>query len=126
MTHTLKTYLRVRHADVVEPKGLRDDLVLAFGNVWFKDPYGYRTQYNLDYDVDVNNMLRVTLAPFFGKEEEIKRVCDLYRVSFVLEIIPELCASSEDPTPILSLDNDIIKFLYLSGVEHDLDLYIYR
>lgn len=122
--HSVRTYLRAYLSDDNEPVGLADDLRRTFDCNWTRAKYSYNTQVNSDYDVDVNNMLRVTLAPFFGKESELKRIAESYGVKFILEIVPELEANSEEPTPILSLDKDIIAFLYLSDVEHDLDLYV--
>lgn len=121
--HEMRTYLRACFAGE-EPSGLGDELKSCFGCDFAKGAFDFRTQINKNYDVDVNNMLRVTLAPFFGKESELKRIAERFGVTFVLEIVPELYASGDDPTPILSLDSDIIKFLYLSGAQHDLDLYV--
>lgn len=122
--HGIRTYLRVCFDS--EPQGLFDALTRNFDCPWQKEKYAYRTEVNTNYDVDVNNMLRVTLAPFFGKEEEMKNIANEFGVEFVLEIVPELYASSPQPTPILSLDKDIVAFLYLSGASHDLDLYLLK
>ncbi len=120
--HELRTYLRACFDN--EPAGLFEELSRTFDCHWFKDNHAYHTKVNTQYNVDVNNMLRVTLAPFFGKESEIKRISERYGVEFVLEIVAELEANSPEPTPILSLDNDIIAFLHLSSTTHDLDLYV--
>lgn len=122
--HAIRTYLRACFDS--EPQGLSDALKRDFDCTWLKEKYAYHTEVNKNYDVDVNNMLRATLAPFFGKEERMKNIANEFGIKFVLEIVPELYASSPLPTPILSLDKDIIEFLYLSGAEHDLDLYLLR
>ncbi len=122
--HSVRTYLRAYFSSDAAPEGLADELRRTFDCPWIAGKHDFSTPVNSRYDVDVNNMLRVTLAPFFGKESEFKRIAEEYNVEFILEIVPELEANSAYPTPILSLDNDIIKFLYLSGVIHDLDLYV--
>ena len=120
--HELRTYLRA-HFDE-EPAGLFEELVGTFDCRWYKEKYAYHTKVNTHYDVDVNNMLRITLAPFFGKEHDLKRISERFGIDFVLEIVAELEPNSPQPTPILSLDKDIIAFLHLSSTTHDLDLYI--
>lgn len=122
--HSVRTYLRAYFGSGTAPKGLADDLDRTFDCPWIAGKHDFSTPVNSRYDVDVNNMLRVTLQPFFGKEAELKRIAAEYDVEFVLEIVPELQANSTEPTPILSLDKDIIKFLYLSDAIHDLDLYV--
>ena len=121
--HEIRTYFKVCYGS--EPSGLLQALTEGLGGKWLKGPHDYYTKVNSDYDVDVNNMIRVTLAPFFGKESAIKKIARDFGVSFMLEIVPELYAGSEYPTPILSLERDIIEFLYLSGADYDLDLYIF-
>ena len=80
---------------------------------------------NKDYNVDINNMIRKTIFDFLGHEEEIKKFLLEYKVEAFLEIVPEIKANIAEPKPILSLDDDIIKFLYTSGIRMDLDYYIY-
>ena len=81
--------------------------------------------YNDSYAVDINDMLRVTLSELFGKEERLSELKSELGLDYYLVIVPELVAKSDEPHPILSLDSDIIEFLYLSKAEHDLDYYIY-
>lgn len=79
---------------------------------------------NTEYNTDVNEMLRVTLSDLFGKERELLRLSREYGVRIALEIVPRIAADSDSPNPILSLDGDIIEFLYKSGATLDLDYYI--
>ena len=72
----------------------------------------------------ISDVLRETLRPYFGKEQALRRLKEDFDAILRLEIVPELVANSDVPLPCLSLDGDIIKFLYLSGAEHDLDLYV--
>ena len=80
--------------------------------------------YNDNYDVNVNEMIRVTLKELFGKEAAIKELCDKFNVTAMLEIVPHIAKSSNEPTQILSLESDIIDFLHKSGTQMDLDYYI--
>ena len=79
--------------------------------------------YNENYNIDVNEMIRVTLKDLFGKEDKINELCKNFGVTVVLEIVPYIITESDVPSQILSLDRDIIEFLYQSGVEMDLDYY---
>ncbi len=80
--------------------------------------------FNDEYDIDVNKMLRVTLKELFGKEEKIKELCSRFGVTTALEIVPQIASDSKEPKQILSLDPDIIDFLYDSGTAMDLDYYV--
>ena len=79
---------------------------------------------NEEYDVDVNAMLRVTLKKLMGKESVIKGLCKLFDVSTSLVIVPRIASGSDMPNQMLSLDFDIISFLYESGTSMDLDYYV--
>lgn len=79
---------------------------------------------NEQYNVDVNEMIRVTLKNLLGKEDKIRQMQKLFSVQTALEIVPYIVAESEEPTQLLSLDDDIIAFLYKSCTAHDLDYYI--
>lgn len=80
---------------------------------------------NKNYDVDINNMIRKTIFDLLGKEEEIKKYLKVNKIEAFLEIVPEIASKSNESKPILSLDEDIIEFLYKSGIRMDLDYYIY-
>ena len=76
------------------------------------------------YSVNLNDMYRETLAPLFGKERILADLRDRYALSYYLVAVPEILRDAEAPRPILSLEPDIVEFLYRSGTEHDLDYYI--
>lgn len=80
--------------------------------------------FNGEYNVDVNEMLRSTLKDLFGKEQKLREMKERFAVSTTLEIVPHIVANSEEPSQILSLDSDIIAFLYKSGTAVDLDYYV--
>jgi hypothetical protein len=77
------------------------------------------------YSVNVNDMYRRTLSRLFGKERILSDLRDRYALSYYLVAVPELVHNSEEAPPILSLEPDIVEFLYRSGTEQDLDYYIY-
>jgi hypothetical protein len=79
---------------------------------------------NSDYNVDINVMIRKTIAPFVGREGEIKRLAEELNLDIWLEIVPYIYSSSDEPQPILSLDGDIVEFLFKSAIREDLDYYI--
>ena len=80
---------------------------------------------NRVYQVDVNLMLKETLSELFGKERELKELREKLLLDYSLVISPSLESESESPLPILSLDDKIIEFLYLTGTHHELDPYVY-
>ncbi len=80
--------------------------------------------FNENYNVDVNEMLRVTLKDLFGKEEQIKKLKKEFSLSAILEIVPVIASNSNEPNQYLSLERDIIEFLYKSETDIDLDYYV--
>lgn len=86
--------------------------------------HGFEIGRNEVYCVYVSDMCRVTLNDLFGKEELIVDLKKKYDLSTMLEIIPYIVADSEEPNQCLSLDDDIIEFLYKTGTSMDLDYYI--
>lgn len=76
------------------------------------------------YDVDVNKMVRVTLKDLLGKEEKLLYLKEKYNLYYALERVPSLVADTNEPHPILGLDNDIIEFLVKTKTVDDLDYYV--
>lgn len=76
------------------------------------------------YDVDVNVMFRQTLKGFFGREQTLLALQQKYLAEIYLVVVAQIVADSDEPHQILSLDRDIIEFLYKSGAEYDLDYYV--
>lgn len=76
------------------------------------------------YDVDINKMVRITLKDLFGKEDILLELKEKYNLEYYLERVP--CIYTESIHPILSLDNDIIEFLYKTKTMDDLDYYLYE
>lgn len=76
---------------------------------------------NKNYETNINEMIRVTLNNLIGKEKKIKEMCKKFNVSTSLIIKPTIANKSEDSKQILSLDSDIIDFLYKSNTTMDFD-----
>lgn len=76
------------------------------------------------FDKDVNVMIRQTLKDLFGKEEILLALKDKYALSFTLERVPLLQTDESAPYQKLSLDEDVIRFMYLCKVKDDLDYHI--
>lgn len=85
----------------------------------------YIIGYNDNYNVDINEMIRVTLGDIIDKAELLCKMRVQMNYEYYLVVVPKIESDSDEPSPILSLDKDIIEFLYKSGAQHDLDYYIY-
>ena len=79
---------------------------------------------NTNYEVDVNDMARETLKSLFGKEKILVELAEQYDLEYFLERVPTIVIDSDDPTPILSLDMDIVDFLHYTNTKDDLDYYV--
>ena len=77
---------------------------------------------NNNYNVDINEMLRVTLKDLFGKEDILFQLKEDYNLEYYLVRVPYL--SADEIKPILCLDRDIVEFLYLTTAEDELDYYL--
>ncbi|MGN0814729.1 MAG: hypothetical protein ACI4MH_05825 [Candidatus Coproplasma sp.] len=80
---------------------------------------------NCEYDTDVNVMVRRTIKDLLGREQELKELQKTFSAQIWLVIAPQIVRDCEEPRQILSLEEDIIAFLYKSGVKPDLDYYVY-
>ena len=76
------------------------------------------------FDKDVNVMLRESLKNVLGKEDILLALKEKYALSFTLERVPLLQTDENAPYQKLSLDQDIIRFMYLCKVKDDLDYHI--
>lgn len=79
---------------------------------------------NDKYSVDINEMIRVTIGELTHKINLLSELKEKYSLTYYLEIVPTIASDSKEPTPILSLDDDIIEFLFLTKTKQDLDYYI--
>ena len=89
------------------------------------DTTSMRIGFNDTYDVNVNNMFRSTLKDLLGKEERLAELKSELGLDYYLVAVPEIASKGDEVHQILSLDADIVEFLYLSKATHDLDYYIF-
>lgn len=131
--HECATYLFLEFKDVDDVPAdaeLRARLeragraISAFTEDYAIKKYGCEIARNEQYDADVNNMVHRTIKDLVGKESEVKQMLEALDADLYLEIVPYIRADSDCPKPILSLDRDIIEFLYKSGTQLDIDYYI--
>lgn len=76
------------------------------------------------YDADVNVMIRRTLKDLFGKEEILAYLKNKYNLEFWLERVPIILVGENKPRQKLSLDADVIAFMYKTGTRDDLDYHL--
>lgn len=76
------------------------------------------------YQRDINDMLRETLKDLFGKEQLLLQLKEKYRLEYFIERVPVLYAA-DDENQRLSLDDDILAFMYQTGTHDDLDYFIF-
>ena len=73
------------------------------------------------YNDDINVMVRTTLKDLFGKEDKLLYLKNKYKLEYVLERVP--CTLDTQKIK-LSLDDDIIEFLYKTKTKDDLDYFL--
>ncbi len=69
-------------------------------------------------------MIRQTIKDLLGKEEALKRLKEMFGTYPTLKIVPYISSQSKEPPQSLSIDKDVIAFLYDSETEIDIDYYI--
>ncbi len=79
---------------------------------------------NTSYNVYVSDMVRITLNDLFGKEAQIVELKKRFNLTTTLSIVPYIVKDSDEPNQCLSLDDDIVEFLYKTGTQMDLDYYV--
>ena len=75
-----------------------------------------------DYDIEVANQMRKTIASLMYKIDLLNKIRQEYDVSFYLEVVPTVYA--EDLTPCLAPTLDVIDFCYATRTEIDIDMYV--
>ena len=76
-----------------------------------------------EYDIDVSNQMRKSIAALQDKIPILNHIRQEYDVSFFLEIVPTIYV--DDITPAISPSLDIIDFCHATRTEIDIDMYIY-
>ena len=77
-----------------------------------------------EYDVEVENQMRKTIAVLKDKIPLLNQIRQEYAVSFFLEIVPEIYV--DDVNPCLAPSLDVIDFCHATRTEIDIDLYLYN
>ncbi len=79
--------------------------------------------YNTDYDVNINKMIKRTITPLVKSLDLLCELRDSMKLKLSLIVVPRIYTSQIKP--ILSLDEDIISFLFFTQASYDLDYYVY-
>lgn len=75
-----------------------------------------------DYDVEVDNQMRKTIAPLLDKIPLLNKIRAENDVSFYLEVVPTIYCG--ELTPCLAPSLDVIDFCHATRTEIDIDLYV--
>ena len=84
--------------------------------------YGLKINKNINYDVYVSNMINNVINKL--DKEKLNDLRNKYNLDYYLVIKPEIYIN--DIKQCLSLDDNIIEFLYLTKTHLDLDYYLYE
>lgn len=76
-----------------------------------------------EYDVEVENQMRKTIASLQDKIPLLNQIREENDVCLVLEIVPSIYAC--DPSPCLAPPMDVIDFCHATRTEIDIDMYVY-
>lgn len=76
-----------------------------------------------EYDVEVENQMRKTLALLWDKIPLLNQVREQNEVHFVLEVVPKIYV--DDINPCLAPPLDVIDFCHATRTKIDIDMYIY-
>lgn len=76
-----------------------------------------------EYDVEVANQMRKTIAGLLGKIELLNKIHEENDVEFYLEIVPSIYV--DDINPCLAPTLDVIDFCYATRTEIDIDMYVF-
>ena len=77
-----------------------------------------------EYDVEVENQMRKTIALLQDKIQSLNKIREDNDVNFVLEIVPSIYVG--DKNPCLAPPLDVIDFCHATRTEIDIDIYVYN
>lgn len=77
-----------------------------------------------EYDVEVDNQMRKTIALLQDKIQLLNQIREENDVIFVLEIVPSIYVG--DMNPCLAPSLDVIDFCHATRTEIDIDMYVYN
>lgn len=120
------TYFRVHYGN--KPFDMRDFCERLGLDYEYAKDYGTDVTLHIGenycFDVDINVMLRESLKDLFGKEQILAELRKKYCLEYYLERVPTMVAYSDMPNQLLSLDDDIIAFMYKTGTHDDFDYFL--
>ncbi len=76
-----------------------------------------------NYDFLVEKQMRETIKDLLPLKEELIKIKNEFDAYLVLEVVPEIYLG--ESSPCLAPSRDVIEFLYETGTEIDIDLYVY-
>ena len=132
--HRCRTYFRIigniEVEELLSILNVKADKIINKGeiNPRSKKEWEYndiKIGFNDKYNVDINEMIRETLKNLIPQVETLAKLKKEHSLEYYLVLVPEIYSDSEEPNQYLSLERDIIEFLYLTGAEVDLDYYVY-
>ena len=88
----------------------------------YKNKVDIKINKNINYDVYVSNMINKVINNL--DKEKLNDLKNKYNLDYYLVIKPEI--NINDIKQCLSLDDNIIEFLYLTKTHLDLDYYLYE
>lgn len=77
------------------------------------------------FDLDINVMIRQSIKDLIGKEDILLELKNKYNLTYFIERVPLIISGSDNPIQKLSLDDDIIEFMYRTKTSDDLDYHIH-
>lgn len=132
--HKCRTYFRIisnfNSQEILNALNVKADKIYNKGEIIekskkIKENDEITIGFNDEYDVNINVMIRKTLKDLTSKTELLLNLKKELNLEYYLVLVPEIYSDSDEPNQILSLESDIIEFLYLTKAEQDLDYYIY-
>lgn len=123
--HICRTYFNITSEEVIDVNLISNELNIDKNDIEVnKNLNSINIGTCIEYDININNMLRNTLSTLFNKVEVLIKLKEKYNFTFYLERVVEIDINSNEPTPILGLDSDIIAFLHQTNTIDDIDYYI--
>ena len=132
--HKCRTYFRIignfNSQEILNALSVKADKVYNKGEIIEKSKRIRENDeitigFNDEYDVNINVMIRKTIKDLTSKIEILSNLKKELNLEYYLVLVPEIYSDNDEPNQILSLERDIIEFLYLTKTEQDLDYYIY-
>ena len=106
-------------------KDFCEKLGLDYDNVaYFSTSDSIELGRNECFDEDISVMIRETLGELIHKTDELSALRKKYSLKYTLERVPLILTRDGAPHQKLSLDDDIIEFMYKTKTRDDLDYFV--